>query len=206
MWDVGRSVSPPRDPGRLVEQRRAERARGVPQPQRALEPEQQPGLPLCRAHDGAGWLPPEQTGVLSVVSGGGECRCRRPGTIALSSSLARTRCPANARSLPGRFSPRTEKCRRRVIFHERGLTLSSTAFPRPGRRNGERIDCMVPGVRLRSATSSSAFAGSLPVCSGWGRRRTRKGGFRQKDRSDWSRSIPASGYLTRLAPRLSGKP
>ena len=46
--------------------------RGVPQPQRALEPEQQPGLPLCRAHDGAGWLPPEQTGVLSVVSGDGE--------------------------------------------------------------------------------------------------------------------------------------
>ena len=46
--------------------------RGVPQPQRALEPEQQPGLPLCRAHDGAGRLPPEQTGVLSVVSGDGE--------------------------------------------------------------------------------------------------------------------------------------
>ena len=45
---------------------------GVPQPQRALEPEQRPGLPLCRAHDGAGRLPPEQTGVLSVVSGDGE--------------------------------------------------------------------------------------------------------------------------------------
>jgi hypothetical protein len=58
--------------GGFVERRRAGRARGVPQQQRALEPEQQPGLPLCRAHDGAGWLPPEQTDVLSVVSGDGE--------------------------------------------------------------------------------------------------------------------------------------
>ena len=37
---------------------------------------------------------------------------------------------------------------------------------------------MVPGVRSRSATSSSAFAGSLPEFSGWGRRRMKKGGFR----------------------------
>jgi hypothetical protein len=72
MEDAGRSVSPPCDPRWLVEQRRAERARGVPQPQRALEPEQQPGLPLCRAHDGVGWLPPEQIRVLSVALGGGE--------------------------------------------------------------------------------------------------------------------------------------
>ena len=46
----------------------------------------------------------------------------------------------------------------------------------------ERIDCMVLGVRSRSATSSSAFAGSLPEFSGWGRRRMKKGGFRMKDR------------------------
>ena len=44
----------------------------ISQPQRALVPEQRPGLPLCRAHDGAGRFPPEQTGVLSVVSGDGE--------------------------------------------------------------------------------------------------------------------------------------
>ena len=37
---------------------------------------------------------------------------------------------------------------------------------------------MVPGVRSRSATSSSAFAGSLPEFSGWDRRRMKKGGFR----------------------------
>ena len=47
-------------------------------------------------------------------------------------------------------------CDDTVILHERGLTLSSAAFPRPGRRNGERIDCMVPGVRSRSATSSTS--------------------------------------------------
>ena len=39
---------------------------------------------------------------------------------------------------------------------------------------------MVPGVRSRSATSSSAFAGSLPEFSGWGRRRMKKGGFRHE--------------------------
>ena len=45
-------VRPPRDPGRLVGRRRAGRARGVPRPLRALEPDQPPGLPLCRVQAG----------------------------------------------------------------------------------------------------------------------------------------------------------
>ena len=44
---------------------------------------------------------------------------------------------------------------------------------------GERITQHgLSGAHLRSATSSSAFGASLPAFSGWGRRRTRKGGFR----------------------------
>ena len=170
---------------------------GVSQPQRALELEQQPGLPLCRAHDGAGRLPPEQTGVLSVVSGDGEW-LSTTGVLVARRRRAGERSPV--------VSPWGSKCRRRVILHERGLTLSSTAFPRPGPRNGEKIDCMVPGVRSRSATSFSAFAGSLPEFSGWGRQRVKQGDIRLKGRATWCRSIPASGCLTRLAPRPSGKP
>ena len=63
----------------------------IPQRQRALEPEQRPGLPLCRAHDGAGWLPPEQTGVLSVVSGDGEW-------LSTAGVLVARRGPAGERS------------------------------------------------------------------------------------------------------------
>jgi hypothetical protein len=166
MWDVGRSVSPPRDPGRLVEQRRAECARGVPQQQRALEPEQQPGLPLCRAHDGAGWLPPEQTGVLSVVFPDGEW-LSTAGVLVAGRGRASERSPV--------VLPRGPKCPQRVILHERGLTLSSAGFPQTGRRNGVRIDYTVLGVQLRSAKSFSAFAGSPPEFFGWGRRRMKKG-------------------------------
>ena len=197
MWGVGRSVSPPRDPGRLVEQRRAERARGVPQRERAIEPEQQPGLPLCRAHDGAGWLPPEQTCVLSAASSDGEW-LSTAGVLVIGRGRASERSPV--------VFPRGPKCPQRVILHERGLTLSSAGFPQRGHRNGERIDCTVPGVRLRSVTSSSAFAGSLPEFSGWGRQRMKKGDFRMKDRGTWCRSIPGSGCLTHHAPRHSGKP
>ena len=61
-------VRPPRDPGRLVEQRRAARARGVPRPQRALGPEQQPGLPLCRVQGSGTGRSERATG--SGASGG----------------------------------------------------------------------------------------------------------------------------------------
>ena len=63
------SVRPPRGPGRLVGQRRrAVRARGVPQPQRALGPEQRPGLPLCRVQDSGTGRSERETG--SGASGG----------------------------------------------------------------------------------------------------------------------------------------
>ena len=93
--------------------------RGVPQPQRALEPEQRPGLPLCRAHDGAGRLPPEQTGVLSVVSGDGEWlstagvlvarrRCageRSPVVFPESRNGDDASCPTSVDSSPQRGIP-----------------------------------------------------------------------------------------------------
>ena len=83
-----------------MEQRRAERARGVPQLQRAFEPEQQPGLSLCRAHDGAGWPPPEQTGVLSVALGGGKW-FSATGVLVAQRGCAGERSPVACFSLLG---------------------------------------------------------------------------------------------------------
>ena len=197
MKDVGRSVGPSRDPGRLVEQRRAERARGVPPPQRALEPEQQRGLPLCRAHDGAGWLPPEQTGVLSVVLGDGEW-FSEAGVLVARRGLRR-------RTLAGRFFRKVEMPTTRrspqVWTHplERGIPPTWASEWGEDRQHG-------PWCAFEVRDAVQRLAGSHPGFSGWGRRRMKKIGFRTRDRDIWCRSIPASGCSTRLAHRPFGKP